>query len=177
MCLWSLLVEYLGLVIKAREVHMDPTKLAAVWDWAPPTSVKAVWSFIGFCNFYRKFIPNFSSLTWPLHDLTKKRVVFGWRPEQDKAFIKFKEIFLSAPIIHMPDISQPFHVMTYTSLTATGAVPFLFLDEHSSPKTMSSHLISWSSLSSFLIIPWLSTCWSVHIILYHKYYVVYTLWP
>ena len=56
-------VEYLGLVVKDGEVHMDPTKLQAVEQWEPPKLVKAVRSFIGFCNFYQKFIPNFSTLT------------------------------------------------------------------------------------------------------------------
>ena len=55
-------VEYLGLIVKDGEVHMDPTKLAAIQDWEPPTSVKAVRSFIRFCNFDRKFILNFSTL-------------------------------------------------------------------------------------------------------------------
>ena len=45
-------VEYLGLVVKDGEVHMDPTKLRAVEQWEPPKSVKAVQLFIGFCNFY-----------------------------------------------------------------------------------------------------------------------------
>ena len=69
-------VEYLGLVVKDGEVHMDSTKLNGVENWDPPTSVKATWSFIRFCNFYWKFIPNFSTLAWPLHDLTKKGVTF-----------------------------------------------------------------------------------------------------
>lgn len=55
-------MEYLGLVVKNGEIHMDPTKLSMVWDWEPPKSVKAVQSFIGFCNFYQKFISNFSTL-------------------------------------------------------------------------------------------------------------------
>ena len=45
-------VEYLGLVVRNGEVLMDPTKLKAVEQWEPPKSVKAVRSFIGFCNFY-----------------------------------------------------------------------------------------------------------------------------
>ena len=45
-------VEYLGLIVKDREVLMDPTKLKAVEQWKPLKSVKAVRSFIGFCNFY-----------------------------------------------------------------------------------------------------------------------------
>ena len=115
-------VEYLGLVVKDGEVHMDPTKLKAVEQWEPPTSVKAVRSFIGFCNFYQKFIPNFSALARPLHNLTKKGTTFLWGKEQDKAFIKLKETFLSALVIKMLDTTKPFFVMTDASLTVSGGV-------------------------------------------------------
>ena len=115
-------VEYLWLVVKDREVHMDPTKLWAIEHWESPKSVKAVQSFIRFCNLYCKFISNFSALAWPLHNLTKKGVPFCWKKEQDDAFIKLKEMFLSAPVIKMPDTAKPFFVMTTASLTATGGV-------------------------------------------------------
>jgi hypothetical protein len=65
-------VEYLSMVIKEGHVAMDPTKLTAIDEWQPPTSVKGVRSFIGFCNFYRRFIPDFSNIARPLHDLTKR---------------------------------------------------------------------------------------------------------
>ena len=115
-------VEYLGLIVKNGEVLMDPTKLKAMEQWEPPKSVKAVRSFIGFCNFYQKFILNFSALARPLHDLTKKGVTFHWRKEQDDAFVKLKEMFLSAPVIKMPDTAKPFFVMTDASLTASGGI-------------------------------------------------------
>ena len=115
-------VEYLGLVVRDGEVLMDPTKLKAVEQWEPPKLVKAVRSFIGFCNFYQKFIPNFSVLARPLHDLTRKGVSFHWGKEQDNAFIKLKEMFLSAPVIKMPDTTKPFFVMTNASLTASGGI-------------------------------------------------------
>ena len=101
---------------------MDPTKLTAVEQWEPPKSVKVVRSFIRFCNFYQKFIPNFSTLAWPLHDLTKKGVTFQWRKEQDDIFVKLKETFLSTLVIKMPDTTKPFFVMTDASLTASGGV-------------------------------------------------------
>ena len=61
-------------------------------------------------------------LTRPLLDLTKKGVPFHWGKEQDDAFIKVKEMFLSTPVIKMPDTSKPFFVMTDASLTASGGV-------------------------------------------------------
>ena len=115
-------VEYLGLVVRNGEVLMDPMKLKAVEQWEPPKSVKVVRSFIGFCNFYRKFIPHFSAIAWPLIDLTKKGIPFNWGKEQDEAFVKLKETFLSAPVIKMPDTTKPFFVMTDASLTASGGI-------------------------------------------------------
>ena len=115
-------VEYLGLVVRNREVLMDPTKLRAVEQWEPPKSVKAVRSFIRFCNFYQKFIPHFSAIVWPLIDLTKKGIPFNWGKEQDEAFIKLKETFLSALVIKMPDTTKLFFIMTDASLTASGGI-------------------------------------------------------
>ena len=115
-------VEYLGLVVQNREVLMDPTKLKAVEQWEPPKLVKVVRSFIGFCNFYRKFIPHFSAIARPLIDLTKKGIPFNWGKQQDEAFIKLKEMFLSAPVIKMPDTTKPFFIMTDASLTASGGI-------------------------------------------------------
>ena len=115
-------VEYLGLVVRNGEVLMDPTKLKAVEQWEPPKLVKAVRSFIGFCNFYRKFIPHFSTIARPLIDLTKKGVPFNWGKGQDEVFIKLKETFLSAPVIKMPDTTKLFFVMTDASLTASRGI-------------------------------------------------------
>ena len=115
-------VEYLGLVVRNREVLMDPTKLKAVEQWEPPKTVKVVRSFIGFCNFYQKFILHFSALTRPLIDLTKKGTPFNWGKEQDEAFVKLKEVFLSAPVIKMLDTTRLFFVMTDASLTASGGI-------------------------------------------------------
>ena len=103
------LVEYLGLVVKDREIHMDLTKLTAVRDWELPKSIKAVRSLIGFCNFYRKFIPNFSTLTQPLHDLTKQGMVFLWKKEQDNVCYDFfsprSSVTLVAPPLTPKDSS------------------------------------------------------------------------
>ena len=115
-------VEYLGLVVRNGEVLMDPTKLKAVEQWEPPKSVKAVRSFIRFCNFYQKFIPHFSAITRPLIDLTKKGIPFNWKKEQDEAFVKLKEMFLSALVIKMLDTTKLFFIMTDASLTASGGI-------------------------------------------------------
>ena len=65
-------MEYLGMIIGQGFVRMDPAKLSAIKDWQPPSSVKGVCSFLGFANFYRKFIPNFSNVIAPIVLLTHK---------------------------------------------------------------------------------------------------------
>jgi hypothetical protein len=64
--------KYLGFVITAGEgISMDPEKVKAIREWARPTTVKGVRGFIGFANFYRTFIRDFSRITAPLHALVK----------------------------------------------------------------------------------------------------------
>ncbi|GBE80361.1 hypothetical protein SCP_0300760 [Sparassis crispa] len=55
-------VEYLGMIIHPDHIGMDPIKLKGIQDWSEPTTVKAVRAFIGFANFYRKFIDHYSEI-------------------------------------------------------------------------------------------------------------------
>src|SRR5258708_26436848 len=71
-------VEYLGLVILKDHVTMDPTKVCRVMEWLTPTKVKEVQSFLGFVNFYWKFICNFSDTVHPLYALTRKTQQWVW---------------------------------------------------------------------------------------------------
>ena len=65
---------------------MDPKKVSAILDWPTPKSVKDVQSFLGFSNFYKKFINNYSSIATPLTALTQKAVKFVWSAEAAAAF-------------------------------------------------------------------------------------------
>jgi hypothetical protein len=71
-------VEYLGLVIEEGKISMDPGKLKGIRDWPAPTTVKQTRGFLGFGNFYRRFIWHFSELAKPLNDLLKKDQKFNW---------------------------------------------------------------------------------------------------
>ena len=74
-------VEYLGLVIEEGKFSTDPVKVKGFADWPIPKSVKDVRSFLGFGNFYRKFIPKFSTLAALLNNLLKKDTAFEWMEE------------------------------------------------------------------------------------------------
>ena len=115
-------IEYLGLIIRPNEVTMDPIKVKAVAEWPTPRNLKEVRGFIGFANFYRRFIQDFSKLARPLHDLTKKDVPFTWGPAQQSAFDELKKKFISKPVLAMWDANRPTRIEVDASGFATGGV-------------------------------------------------------
>ena len=97
--------RYLGLIIGTDGVKMDPKKIEAIRDWKPPNKdkdkdkIKEVQAFLGFANFYRRFISGFSTIVKPLTELTKKGKVFDWDDACTTAFKTLIERFISAPIL------------------------------------------------------------------------------
>ena len=83
-------IEYLGMIIEEGRILMDPVKLGGIRDWPTPMTVKQVPSFLGFGNFYRKFISHYSDLARSLNDLTKKDKKFEWTTECQEAFDTLK---------------------------------------------------------------------------------------
>ncbi|ESK95209.1 hypothetical protein Moror_4032 [Moniliophthora roreri MCA 2997] len=115
-------IDFLGMIIRPGYIGMDPVKLAGIRDWKPPTTVRGVRSFLGFGNFYRKFIRRFSEIAKPLNELTKKDKKFEWTTKCQLAFDTLKEKFLSEPVLIMPDTEKPFLIECDASKWATGAV-------------------------------------------------------
>ena len=115
-------IEYLGVIISEGCVEMDPVKVAGVAEWPVPKNKKEVQSFLGFVNFYRRFIRDFSHHARPLFDLTGKSLAFTWGTEQQGAFEKLKSAIVSTPILVFADDSKPFRVEADSSDFATGAV-------------------------------------------------------
>jgi hypothetical protein len=89
-------IEYLSVVISHNHVEMDPVKVAGVAEWPTPKSKKEVQSFLGFTNFYRRFVAGFSHNARPLHDLTKIDVKFKWRLKEQEAFEAMKAAITTA---------------------------------------------------------------------------------
>ena len=116
------LMDYPGMIICPGEVQMDPGKVAAVRDWPTPMTLKEVWAFIGFANFYRRFIQGFSTMAHPLHDLTKKDVSWHWSQEQQEAFDTIKKQFCEEPILKVYDPELPTCVECDASGFATGGI-------------------------------------------------------
>ncbi|KAM3518662.1 hypothetical protein MY4038_010033 [Beauveria bassiana] len=100
-------VQYLGLIVGTNGIQMDPRKVSAVVHWPTPKNVKDVQSFLGFANFYRRFIRDFVAKASPLTKLTKKDVPFVWNTECETAFTELKLAFTSAPILQHFDPDKP----------------------------------------------------------------------
>jgi len=115
-------VDYLGLVISKDHVVMDPVKVQGVMDWLQPVKVKDVQSFIGFVNFYQRFICNFSEIACPLHVLTCKLKDWSWGAAEQQAFDMLKSAVTSTPMLAFPSKSSPFHLECNASNFATGAI-------------------------------------------------------
>ena len=103
-------VKYLGIIISEGELCMDPVKLAAVKQWPWPKMVKDIQKFLGFCNFYHRFVKAYSELACPLFDLTKKGTPFLWMEQYDQAFIGLWDTLTSSPVLLLPDYGKPFTV-------------------------------------------------------------------
>jgi transposase InsO family protein len=92
-------VKFLGIIVGDDGIRMDPEKIQTVVDWQPATCVTDIQAFIGFANFYRRFIRDFSKIIGPLVCLTRKGVPFTWDNSCQTAFQALKEAFVSAPIL------------------------------------------------------------------------------
>lgn len=115
-------LSFLGMIIEEGKISMDPSKLKGIRDWPTPTSVKEVRQFLGFGNFYRKFIYHYSQITRPLNNLLRKAANFEWNILCDKAFEELKAKFTKEPVLLMPDMTRPFRIEADASKYASGAV-------------------------------------------------------
>lgn len=115
-------IEYLGLVILEGEICMDPVQVAGVTEWPVPTTRKEVQSFLGFANFYCRFIKDFSHHEKPLFELMKNDCKWSWGEDEQQAFDKIKHCVTSSPILHFADDSKSFRIEADSSNFATGAV-------------------------------------------------------
>jgi len=92
-------VEYLGYVLSPAGLTMSDTKVKTIQEWLEPKKVKDIQSFLGFTNFYRCFIFNYSDIVIPLTRLTRKNSPWNFDNDCRIAFNTLKQAFTSAPIL------------------------------------------------------------------------------
>lgn len=114
-------VEYLGMIISQGYVGMDPVKVHGVSEWPVPKCKRDVQAFLGFTNFYRRFIKDYGEIARPLTSLTGK-ADWIWGESQQRAFEQIKESIVTAPVLIIPTDNEPYRVECDASDYAVGAV-------------------------------------------------------
>ena len=115
-------MTFVGYLVSKEGTGMDPAKVSAILDRPTPTTVKEVQSYLGFANFYRKFIKNFSSLTSPLTSLTRKAVKFCSSSAPAGAFLALQQAFTFAPILQHFQPDLPLTIEAHASDFALGCI-------------------------------------------------------
>ncbi|QRW20575.1 Retrotransposable element Tf2 protein [Rhizoctonia solani] len=115
-------VDYLGIVISPAGFSMDQKKIEAVTSWPTPKTVKQVQAFLGFVNYLRQFIPNFSSVARPLHNLTRKEAPWSWGDLEETAFQELKVLVTKSPVLIHSNPGLPYYLETDASGVAMGAI-------------------------------------------------------
>ena len=115
-------VEFVGYTIGSKGARMSDNKVKDILAWNAPSSIHEVQHFIGFTNFYRRFIRSYSAICAPLTQLTKKGRIWNWTTECQEAFELLKKFFVDAPILVNYHPDKPLMIETDASDLAKGAV-------------------------------------------------------
>jgi hypothetical protein len=119
---WLEEIQFLGHVLSAKGIAVDPSKVKDILEWKSPTSVHQVRSFLGLAGYYRMFILDFSKIVQPITELLKNDVKFDWSPKCNEAFEQLKVLLTTAPVLAQPDIEKPFDVYCDASDNGLGCV-------------------------------------------------------
>jgi hypothetical protein len=119
---WLKEVGFLGHVILAGGVSVDPSKITSILERKAPTNPTEVQAFLGLAGYYRKFVEGFSSIARPLTQLLRKDKKFEWTEKCEHSFQELKKRLVSAPILTMPDITKSFDVHCNASRLGLGSV-------------------------------------------------------
>src|SRR6266542_932492 len=118
-------LQFLGHIISAEEIRMDPEKIAKMVTLSSLTNLKELRSKLGLISYYRQYIKGFSNITRPMYELTReengKPVPFEWTPARQKAFEAIKAKLATALVVAHPDFDKPFILYTDASGGGVGA--------------------------------------------------------
>ena len=114
-------IPILGVIVGRGQVKIEQEKIKTVKEWKTPTKIKDIESFLGFANFYRRFIHNFSHTARPLNKLKGKKE-WKWEQEHQEAFEELKAKITSQPVLSLPKREGKFRVETDASGHAIGGV-------------------------------------------------------
>ena len=119
---WLDKVAFLGHVILAKGVSVDPQKIEAMVNWKQPKNVSEVRSFLGLAGYYRNFVEGFSKISAPLTKLTRKDVNYDWVDACQQSFKELKGRLTSTPVLALPNGRDGFVVYSDASRQGLGCV-------------------------------------------------------
>jgi hypothetical protein len=111
-------IQFLGHVLSAKGIAVDPSKVKDILEWKLPTTVHQVRSFLGLAGYYHRFILDFSKIVKPITSLLKNDTRFDWSSKCNKAFEQLKVLLTTTPVLAQPDIEKPFDV--YCDASSSG---------------------------------------------------------
>ncbi|GJP43592.1 hypothetical protein CLOM_g3035 [Closterium sp. NIES-68] len=115
-------VQFLGHMVSAQGVHVDPKKIKAVRTWKTPENVKELQQFLGFANYYNRFVPQYARIAAPLTNLLKKNTPYKWETKHQEAVEQLKQALTSAPVLILPVPERDYVIEADASDQAVGAV-------------------------------------------------------
>jgi hypothetical protein len=119
---WLTEVAFLGHVISAGGVSVDPGKVKDVLNWMPPTTASEIQSFLGLAGYYRRFRKDFFKIAKPMTKLLEKNKAFEWTAECQASFEELRKHLTSAPVLVLPDLIKKFNIYCDTSRRGLGCV-------------------------------------------------------
>ncbi|GAN11692.1 endonuclease and reverse transcriptase activity [Mucor ambiguus] len=131
-------VKFLGFLVNGEGIRSNPDKVAVVKDWKTPQNKKALSRFLGFANFYHKFINNLSGKARPLYQLIKGEQPFIWGQKAQAAFRDIKQALMTLPSLVYPNPNWPYDLHCDGSNTGIGAC----LVQNSRPIAFASKTLS-----------------------------------
>ncbi|GKB54566.1 putative reverse transcriptase domain-containing protein [Tanacetum coccineum] len=119
---WIPKVQFLGHVIDNQGIHVDPTKIESIKDWASPKTPTEIHQFLGLVGYYRRFIEGFSKIAKSMTKLTQKKVKFDWGNKEEADFQLLKQKPYSAPVLALPEGAENFIIYCDASHKGLGVV-------------------------------------------------------
>ncbi|WVZ74917.1 hypothetical protein U9M48_023032 [Paspalum notatum var. saurae] len=119
---WLEKVAFLGHVLTAEGVSVDPEKVEAVSNWKTPRNATEIRSFLGLAGYYRRFMENFSKIAKPMTGLLKNNTPYEWDDKCEVSFQLLKEKLTTAPVLTLPDLHKDFVVYCDASRQGLGCV-------------------------------------------------------
>jgi transposase InsO family protein len=135
-------VNYLGHIVSGSGIRLDPIKVRALKDMPPPDTLKKLQSFLGFSNYYKRFVSNYASVASPLYRLLCVGTPWKWGKVEEQAFQTLKDLISEQTMLHQPDGTLPFILDTDGSKDGLGVVLSQVRDGIEEPIAFDSRALS-----------------------------------